>query len=79
MRLAKMEIRFTSFMYACEPCRNRTRKNVKQKKGKRETNLKWLMDCRTASSNSMGPGMSKAGCSGWDDILLGCEDEKRRW
>jgi len=27
------------------------------------------MDCRTASSNSMGPGMSKAGCSACFDML----------
>lgn len=33
------------------------------------THLKWLMDWRTASSNSMGPGISKVGCSGWVDIL----------
>jgi hypothetical protein len=31
--------------------------------------LKWLIDWRTASSNSIGPGISKVGCSGWLDIL----------
>jgi hypothetical protein len=30
-----------------------------------ESYLKWLIDWRTASSNSIGPGMSKVGC----DIL----------
>jgi hypothetical protein len=29
------------------------------------------MDCRTASSNSIGPGINSAGCSGWLDILTG--------
>jgi hypothetical protein len=32
-------------------------------------NLKWLIDWRTASSNSIGPGISKVGWSGWADIL----------
>jgi hypothetical protein len=31
--------------------------------------LKWLIDCRTASSNSMGPGMRRAGCAGCDDMV----------
>ena len=26
------------------------------------------MELRTASSNSMGPGMSSVACSGWDDM-----------
>lgn len=32
--------------------------------------LKWLIDWRTASSNSIGPGMSRAGWSGWFDIFF---------
>lgn len=31
--------------------------------------LKWLIDWRTASSNSMGPGMSSAGCAACVDIV----------
>lgn len=27
------------------------------------------MDWRTASSNSMGPGIRREGWAGWDDIL----------
>lgn len=38
---------------------------------KGEVYLKWLIDCRTASSNSMGPGIINAGCCGWLDIFLG--------
>ena len=30
------------------------------------------MDWSTASSNSMGPGMSRVACSGWDDMVGGC-------
>lgn len=37
--------------------------------------LKWLIDCRTASSNSIGPGMSNAGCSGCVDIFGAVELE----
>lgn len=36
------------------------------------------MDCKTASSNSIGPGMSRVGWSGWDDILAGCEEDSLR-
>ena len=32
-------------------------------------NLKWLMDWRTASSNSMGPGIRSVLWAGCDDIL----------
>lgn len=35
-----------------------------------ETDLKWLMDWRTASSNSIGPGMRRVGCSGCDDMVV---------
>jgi hypothetical protein len=34
-----------------------------------ETHLKWLMDWRTASSSSIGPGMSRVGCSAWEDMF----------
>lgn len=39
------------------------------------------MDWSTASSNSMGPGMSKVGCSGWEDMLLLVDwlEESRCW
>lgn len=36
---------------------------------------KWLMACRTASSNSMGPGMSRAGCGAWLDMAAVVDDE----
>lgn len=32
------------------------------------TYLKWLIDWRTSSSNSIGPGMRSAGCSGCLDM-----------
>jgi hypothetical protein len=28
---------------------------------KKATHLKWLIDCKTSSSNSIGPGISNAG------------------
>lgn len=31
--------------------------------------LKWLVEPRTASSNSIGPGISRVGCSAWLDIF----------
>ena len=32
------------------------------------------MDWRTASSNSMGPGMSRVECGAWEDILAVVSD-----
>lgn len=36
------------------------------------------MDWRTSSSNSMGPGMRRVGCSGCEDMLRCDDDESRR-
>jgi hypothetical protein len=40
------------------------------------TDLKWLMDSRTASSNSIGPGMRRVGC---DIFLTSCGMEGLVW
>ena len=40
-----------------------------EEKGRKRGYPKCAMDCKTASSNSIGPGMSNVGWSAWCDIL----------